>query len=109
MAPCSYNIDRGSIYGSASGGFQNNDYELPDPQTGQYRSDDILTLGLGMGYRLTHYFSLWGSYVYEDRDSLYQYSYTTNIFTLGLVSGLLIFESSRNRVRGPAVCGTVRS
>lgn len=82
-----YNIDRGSIYASASGGFQNNDYELPDPQTGQIRSDDILTLGLGMGYRLTHYFSLWGSYVYEDRDSLYQYSYTTNIFTLGLVLG----------------------
>ncbi len=82
-----YNIDRGSIYASASGGFQNNDYELPDPRTGQIRSDDILTLGLGMGYRLTHYFSLWGSYVYEDRDSLYQYSYTTNIFTLGLVLG----------------------
>lgn len=82
-----YNIDRGSVYGSASGGFQNNDYEVPDPQTGQHRSDDILTLGLGMGYRFTHYFSLWGSYVYEDRDSLYQYSYTTNIFTLGLVLG----------------------
>lgn len=82
-----YNIDRGSIYGSASGAFQNNDYQLPDPQTGQARSDDILTLGLGIGYRFTRYLSLWGSYVYEDRDSLYQYSYTTNIYTLGLVLG----------------------
>jgi hypothetical protein len=82
-----YTLDRGSIYGSLSGGFQNNDYELPDPRTGEKRSDDILTLGLGMGYRFTHYFSLWGSYVYEDRASLYQYSYTTNIFTLGLVLG----------------------
>lgn len=82
-----YTLDRGSIYGSLSGGFQNNGYELPDPRTGEKRSDDILTLGLGMGYRFTHYFSLWGSYVYEDRASLYQYSYTTNIFTLGLVLG----------------------
>ncbi|MDX2435896.1 MAG: outer membrane beta-barrel protein [Acidobacteriota bacterium] len=82
-----YNIDRGAIYASASGGFQNNDYELPDPQTGQFRSDDILTFGLGMGYRITRHFSLWGSYVFEDRDSLYQYSYTTNIYTLGLVLG----------------------
>lgn len=86
-AALQYNIDRGSIYASASGGFQNNDYELPDPQTGELRSDDILTFGLGMGYRVTHYFSLWGSYVFEDRESLYQYSYATNIFTLGLVFG----------------------
>jgi len=82
-----YSLDRGSIYGSASGGFQTNDYELPDPQTGQTRSDDILTLGLGLGYRFTQSLSLWGSYVYEDRDSLDQYSYTTNIYTLGLVFG----------------------
>lgn len=82
-----YSLDRGSIYGSASGAFQNNDYELPDPQTGETRSDDILTLGLGLGYRFTRHLSLWGSYVYEDRDSFYQYSYTTNIYTLGLVLG----------------------
>jgi hypothetical protein len=51
------------------------------------RSDDIYTFGLGLGYRFTYYLSLWGTYLYEDRDTLYRYSYTTNIFTLGLVFG----------------------
>jgi hypothetical protein len=82
-----YFLDRGSFYGSVNGAYQNNDYELPDPVSGEIRSDDILTLGLGLGYRFTQHLSLWGSYVYEDRDSLYPYSYTTNIYTLGLVFG----------------------
>ena len=52
------------------------------------RSDDIATFGLGLGFRFTEIFSLWGTYLYEDRDStLDEASYTTNIFTLGLVLG----------------------
>jgi hypothetical protein len=86
-ASLAYKLDRGSLFGQIRGRFQNNDYDRPDRITGEYRSDDILTLGLGLGYRFTHYLSLWGSYLYEDRDSLYRYSYNTNIFTLGLVVG----------------------
>ena len=82
-----YSLDRGRVSGQASGRFQNNQYDLPDPVTGEIRSDDILTLGLGLGYRVNTKFSLWGSYLYEDRDSLYRYSYTANIFTLGLALG----------------------
>jgi hypothetical protein len=83
-----YNLDRGSFFGQARGRLQNNDYELPDPSTGDVRSDDIFSLGLGLGYRFTDLFSLWGTYLYEDRDStVYEASYETNIFTLGLVFG----------------------
>jgi hypothetical protein len=82
-----YTIDRGSIFGSASGRFQTNDYDLPDPATGLRRSDDITSFGLGLGVRLTDYCSLWGTYVYEDRESLYRFSYSVNIVTLGLLLG----------------------
>ena len=82
-----YSLDRGTVFGQAHSRFQNNDYELPDPVTGELRSDDILSLGLGLGYRFTNHLSLFGSYLYEDRDSLFRYSYTINIFTLGLVLG----------------------
>lgn len=82
-----YSIDRGSLYGQASGRFQVNDYELPDPVTGEDRTDDILTLGLGLGYRFNRRFSLWSTYVYEDRQSLSPYSYTSNILTIGLFLG----------------------
>jgi len=82
-----YSIDRGKIFGQARGRFQNNDYQLPDPVTGEKRSDDILSFGLGLGFRFTNYLSLWGTYLYEDRDTIYRYSYTINTFTLGLVVG----------------------
>jgi hypothetical protein len=86
-AALSYSLDRGSLFGQLRGRFQNNDYSRPDRITGDDRSDDIYTFGLGLGYRFTYYLSLWGTYLYEDRQSLYRYSYTTNIFTLGLVLG----------------------
>ena len=82
-----YSIDRGNVFGQLRGRFQNNDYTRPDLNTGEYRSDDIYTFGAGLGYRFTYYLSLWGSYLYEDRDSLYQYSYNASTFTLGLVVG----------------------
>ena len=82
-----YGLNRGNVFGQVRARFQNNDYSRPDRITGEDRSDDIYTLGVGLGYRFTYYFSLWGAYLYEDRDSLYRYSYTTNIFSLGLVFG----------------------
>ena len=82
-----YSLDRGSLFGQLRGRYQNNDYSRPDRITGQDRSDDIYTFGVGLGYRFTYYLSLWGTYLYEDRQSLYRYSYTINTFTLGLVVG----------------------
>jgi len=86
-AGLTYSLDRGTVFGQAHGRFQNNDYQLPDPITSELRSDDILSLGLGLGVRFTDHLSLFGSYLFEDRESLYRYSYTINIFTLGLVLG----------------------
>jgi len=67
--------------------YQNNDYDQPDFFTGQNRSDDITTFGLGVGYRLSAVFSLRGTYTYQKRDSLHPYSYTANVFLLGLTVG----------------------
>lgn len=86
-AGLTYSLNRGSVFGQAHGRFQNNDYELPDPITSELRSDDILSLGLGLGYRFTEHLSLFGSYLHEDRDSLFRYTYTINIYSLGLVLG----------------------
>ena len=83
-----YRLDRGRIFGQLRGRYQVNDYELPDLNTGIIRSDDILTGGAGLGIRFTDVVSLWGTYLYEDRESnIYNFSYTTNVFTLGLVIG----------------------
>jgi hypothetical protein len=86
-ASLSYGLDHGKFFGQLRGRYQNNDYTRPDRITGEERSDDIYTFGLGLGVRFTYYLSLWGTYLYEDRQTLYRYSYTTNIFTLGLVLG----------------------
>ncbi len=82
-----YSLDRGNIFGQVRVRYQNNDYSRPDRVTGEDRSDDIYTAGVSLGYRFTYYLSLWGTYLWEDRDSLYRYSYTINTFTLGLVVG----------------------
>jgi len=82
-----YALNRGNVFGQVRGRFQNNDYTRPDRITGEDRSDDIYTFGIGLGYRFTYYLSLWGTYLYEDRESLYRYSYTINTFSLGLVVG----------------------
>jgi hypothetical protein len=82
-----YTLNRSGWYGQARGRIQNNDYDEPDPRFGEKRSDDILTLGLGLGYRFSDLLSLYGSYLYEDRDTLYDFAYTANIFSIGLVVG----------------------
>ncbi len=82
-----YSIERANILGQARVRYQNNDYQLPDPDSGEFRSDDIYTLGLGLGVRVTKLFSLYGTYLYEDRRTIYEYSYTANVFSLGLVLG----------------------
>lgn len=70
------------------GRYQVNDYEVPDIWTGEDRQDPIKTVGLGLGYRFGPYISLWGGYLYENRDStIYRYSYDYNVYTLSLVIG----------------------
>jgi len=76
-----YNLNRDRLFGSARLRLQNNDYEVGG------RSDDITSYGLGLGYRFTNLLSLRGSYLYEQRESLEQYSYEANIFLLALVVG----------------------
>ncbi len=59
-----------------------------DLVTGEDREDPISTVGLGLGYRFGPYISLWGGYLYENRDStIYRYSYDYSVYTLGLVIG----------------------
>lgn len=83
-----YNLDRGQFFGQARLRYQTNDYELADVTTGDDRTDDISTFTLGLGYRFTDIFSLYGTYLYEDRDSsIFRYGYTTNIFSIGLTIG----------------------
>jgi hypothetical protein len=82
-----YSIDQSRVFGQARLRFQNNDYQLPDPASGEIRSDDIYTVGLGLGVRVTDLFSLYGTYLYEDRRSIFEYSYDASVFSLGLVLG----------------------
>jgi predicted porin len=83
-----YSLDRGKFFGLLRGRYQNNDYALPDLTTGTDRSDDITSFNLGIGYRFTNLFSLYGSYLYEDRSSnINRFGYTTNIYTIGLTIG----------------------
>jgi hypothetical protein len=82
-----YNLNRERLFGQARVRLQNNDYELPDPVTGRERSDDVKTFSLGLGYRFTDLFSLHGSYLHEDRESLTRFSYDVNFFKSGVVLG----------------------
>lgn len=82
-----YRLNRGNLFGEALARYQNNDYEIPDQMTGEQRSDDITTVGFGLGWRFTGLLSLYGAYLYEDRSSITEYSYDTNIYTVGLTIG----------------------
>ncbi len=83
-----YNLDRGSFFGQLRARYQSNEYELHDVVTGDERTDDISTVLLGLGYRFTDILSLYGTYLYEDRDSsIYRFGYKTNIYSIGLTIG----------------------
>jgi hypothetical protein len=82
-----YYLNRGRFFGDIFGRYQINDYEVPDRDSGLLRKDDIATFRLGLGYRFTEFFSLNGAYLYEERDSLPEYTYDVNIFTVSLVLG----------------------
>jgi hypothetical protein len=87
-AALQYQYELNRFYAQIRGRYQVNGYDIPDVSTGVDRQDDIATAGLGLGYRFGPYISLWGGYLYEDRDStIYQYSYDYSVFTLGLVIG----------------------
>jgi hypothetical protein len=82
-----YQLQRERFTGQARVRLQSNDYNEPDPIVNDTRKDDITTFGLGLGYRVNELLSLQGTYLYEDRESLYRFSYTANVFVLGLIFG----------------------
>jgi len=83
-----YQYERNRFRAQLRGRYQVNDYAIPDLVTGEDREDPITTWGAGLGYRFGPYVSLWGGYLYENRDStIYRYSYDYNVFTLSLVVG----------------------
>ncbi|NOZ95909.1 MAG: outer membrane beta-barrel protein [Acidobacteria bacterium] len=82
-----YKLQLNRFFAHARLRYQNNDYSQPDVVTGQDRSDDITTYGLGVGYRLSSIFSLRGTFTHQKRDSLHPYSYTANVFLIGLTVG----------------------
>ena len=84
-----YDLTVGRIDAQARVRYQENGYEVADTWYGGVRTDEILTLGLGIGFRFTEILSLRGVYLFEDRGTSFDdvYGYTTNIFALGLVVG----------------------
>lgn len=83
-----YQYERNRFRAQVRGRYQVNDYAVPDLLTGLDREDPIKTVGLGLGYRFGSYISLWGGYLYENRDSsIYRYSYDYSVYTLSLVVG----------------------
>jgi hypothetical protein len=87
-ASLKYQYQKNRFQAQLRGRYQVNDYAVPDLLTGLDREDPITTFGLGLGYRLGAFVSLWGSYLYEDRDStIYRYSYDYSVYTLSLVVG----------------------
>lgn len=87
-ASLQYQYELNRFYAQIRGRYQINDYDQPEVSSGVVRQDDIATAGLGLGYRFGPYLSLWGGYLYENRDStIYRYGYDYNVFTLGLVIG----------------------
>lgn len=87
-ASLQYQYDYNRFQAQLRGRYQVNNYEAPDLATGIDREDPISTAAIGLGYRFGPYISLWGGYLYENRDSnIERYSYDYNVFTLGLVVG----------------------
>ena len=87
-ASLQYQYEYNRFHAQIRGRYQVNDYAVRDLVTGDNREDQISTVGLGLGYRFGPYISLWGGYLYENRDStLYRFGYDYNVFTLGLVIG----------------------
>jgi len=82
-----YDLDMGRIYGQVRARLQTNDYDIPDSVLGVKRSDEILILGAGLGFRFTDKLSLRASYIYEDRDSLDPYGYLNKVWLVDLIFG----------------------
>ena len=82
-----YDVDFGRLFGQARARLQHNSYDVPDSVLGVKRSDDIMTLSAGLGFRFTDRLSVRAAYSYEDRDSLAPYSYSNEIWLLDLIFG----------------------
>jgi hypothetical protein len=88
-ADLEYSFDRGRFFSAAGARYQVNSYPVADFDTGEKRKDQINDLGLLVGYRLTSILSLYGSYLWEDRDSnVGRLGYTTNIYSIGVTIGI---------------------
>ncbi|MCD4750687.1 MAG: outer membrane beta-barrel protein [Thermoanaerobaculales bacterium] len=82
-----FDLDMGRLFGQARARFQTNEYQIPDSLLGELRTDDLMILGVGLGFRINDRFSLRGSYIYEDRDSLEPYTYLNKVWLLDLIFG----------------------
>jgi len=89
-----YTLHLSRLTGQLRARYQENDYDLPvevldEDGVRRYheRLDEILTFGLGLSIRITDLLSVRGSYLYEDRETMWPFYYETNIFVLGLVVG----------------------
>lgn len=82
-----YDLDLGRFFGQARARLQANDYDVPDSILGVKRSDDLMILGAGLGFRFTDKLSLRASYIYEDRDSLEPFGYLNKVWLVDLIFG----------------------
>ena len=82
-----YDIDRGRIFGQARARLQTNSYGIPDSVTGVKRSDDLMILSAGVGFRFTEKLSVRAAYSHEDREAPYPFDYINDIVLLDLIFG----------------------
>lgn len=80
-----YDLEMGRIYGQLRARLQTNDYDIPDSELGVKRSDDLMILGAGLGFRFTDKMSVRASYIYEDRDSLDPFGYLNKVWLVDLI------------------------
>ena len=82
-----YDLDRGRFFGQARARLQTNSYDIPDSISGEKRSDDLMTLSAGVGFRVTDSVSVRAAYRHEDRESRDPFGYVNDIFLLDLILG----------------------
>ncbi len=82
-----FDVDRGRFFGQASILLQNNSYGVPDSVLGIKRSDDLMILGTGVGFRITDRISVRAAYSRDERESFDPYGYVNDIWLLDMIFG----------------------